>query len=1013
MRHARGLALLAALAAAACMSNDRIVDLPGPPDPPRAVKLAFRAYPNVVVAGKAMLPWLEVVVLDSTGAIVQTGDSVFLGFAQDPGPASLLGTTRIAAISGVARFADVRIDHAGSYVLVAKARGLDSAVSRPLEVLPGPSASLRFTIQPQNVTAGAPMEVSIEVLDATGTRATMSAVPVTLSLGANPGGGTLTGPNLTRTAFGGAVRFDRLSISAAGKGYTLLARADDHTDITSAPFDVNPRVAARMSFLTEPGPTVAGDTIAPAIRIAVLDSAGRLKDDAVDSVTVELVGTRAGATLAGTLTVGSDSGVATFGDLRIEGANAGDEFQLRARLGSLTQASTTFGITNPLPIRGNGSLAAGWSTGCALAPGGAAHCWGGNGVGQAGNGRPLESATPIAVAGGYAFTSLVSSIADIGDAGSPAQTAYVCGQTAAGQVLCWGRLHYFGINEDVNQPTDVWPGRRVRDLVVGFRWMCALDEDGRPWCRGRGGDYTPPGFDDNNTTPRLLGGNHVFVEADGSERNFCGLKADGSIWCWTSMGAQTARRVGDGQAYERFGIDDQHGCGLRADGQAFCWGLNHLGELGNGTTVHSDSAVAVTGGHVFASISAGAARSCGVTRTGDAYCWGHGFGTSPVKIEAVSAVATLEAGNDGNVCGTTTSGQAFCVTNARATPVPGDVPFVSVTPGKSTICGIATSGAAWCWGTGVLGDGSTSFLTEPAAVAGSHVFTAMRSGPASSCGLTSAGQLWCWGWGYGSLRLYGDPPYHGPIATPVTVGNPRFAALATGAAGACALTATGEAFCWDDISGPAPAAGSMRFSEISSGSGFACGITRGGRTVCWGTGHVGQLGTPAGFQESPAPVDGDRRFVTVTAGHVHTCALLGDGSAWCWGANGSGQLGAAAGVKSTTPLQVSGSRVFASISAGYDHTCALTPGGEAWCWGDNSLGALGTGSTAGGATPVAVSGGHRFTAIQAAMDYSCGRKTDATIWCWGRNDVGQLGDGTRTDRLAPVQVSNGFVAAVR
>ena len=45
---------------------------------------------------------------------------------------------------------------------------------------------------------------------------------MTLSLGNNPGGGTLSG-TLTVAAVNGVATFNNLSINAAGSGYTLVA----------------------------------------------------------------------------------------------------------------------------------------------------------------------------------------------------------------------------------------------------------------------------------------------------------------------------------------------------------------------------------------------------------------------------------------------------------------------------------------------------------------------------------------------------------------------------------------------------------------------------------------------------------------------------------------------------------------------------------------------------------------------------------------------------------------------
>jgi alpha-tubulin suppressor-like RCC1 family protein len=65
-----------------------------------------------------------------------------------------------------------------------------------------------------------------------------------------------------------------------------------------------------------------------------------------------------------------------------------------------------------------------------------------------------------------------------------------------------------------------------------------------------------------------------------------------------------------------------HTCVLVADGSAYCWGQNLYGQLGDGSTTHRSTAVAVTGGLRFRSIHAGGALTCGLATDGTEYCWG-------------------------------------------------------------------------------------------------------------------------------------------------------------------------------------------------------------------------------------------------------------------------------------------------------------------------------------------------------------------------------------------------------
>jgi hypothetical protein len=61
---------------------------------------------------------------------------------------------------------------------------------------------------------------------------------VTLLIGNNPSGGTLSG-TLTVTVSAGIATFSDLSIDQIGDGYTLLAAADSLTGAESNPFHIS------------------------------------------------------------------------------------------------------------------------------------------------------------------------------------------------------------------------------------------------------------------------------------------------------------------------------------------------------------------------------------------------------------------------------------------------------------------------------------------------------------------------------------------------------------------------------------------------------------------------------------------------------------------------------------------------------------------------------------------------------------------------------------------------------
>src|SRR5207248_398611 len=163
----------------------------------------------------------------------------------NPGSGTLAGTTSVAAVAGVATFSDLSVNKSASgYTLTAAASGLSPATSAAFNVTPGTATQLVFSVQPSNTAAGAAITPAVQVTaqDAQGNTATGFAGTVTVALGTNPGGGTLSGTTAV-AAVNGVATFGNLSVNKAGTGYTLAASGTGVTGATSAAFTVTPASA--------------------------------------------------------------------------------------------------------------------------------------------------------------------------------------------------------------------------------------------------------------------------------------------------------------------------------------------------------------------------------------------------------------------------------------------------------------------------------------------------------------------------------------------------------------------------------------------------------------------------------------------------------------------------------------------------------------------------------------------------------------------------------------------------
>ena len=212
-----------------------------------------------------------------------------------------------------------------------------------------PPVQLVFTMQPTSATAGVAIDpvVAVSIEDASGNTLTSATNTVTVSIGANANGASVTGTT-TVAAVHGVATFLNLRILKAGTGYTLKAASPEIT-ATSTPFDITPGPAASLLFTTQPSNTIGGVTISPPIQVAAQDSFGNLATAFGDSVTVALGSNSASGSLSGTTNVKAVHGTAIFGDLSI--APMGTKYTLTASAGGLTGASSApFAIIVPATL---------------------------------------------------------------------------------------------------------------------------------------------------------------------------------------------------------------------------------------------------------------------------------------------------------------------------------------------------------------------------------------------------------------------------------------------------------------------------------------------------------------------------------------------------------------------------------------------------------------------------------------------------------------------------------------
>ncbi len=344
-----------------------------------------------------------------------------------------------------------------------------------------------------------------------------------------------------------------------------------------------------------------------------------------------------------------------------------------------------------------GELALGFNHGCARLRDGTVRCWGDNGSGQVGDGRPLDASRPDVLK-----PQVVKGIDDA--VAIAAGLSHTCVVHRPGTVSCWG-YNFFGQLGD--------------------------------------------GTEQRSSSPvKVLGLTNAIAIAGGTSFT-CALRADKTVVCW---GANYSGQLGDGTKVKRptaapvkgltgavgIAAATDHACAVLEDGSVMCWGGNTEGQLGIGSTTESLTPTKLTALTDVVQVAAAERFSCARQKSGRVYCWGNnqygqlGNGSpnpdpnpSPILVPAVGDATFVWTGFE-HACAVRESGAIVCwgaagqgqlgkgtvssdASVAMPVTVVGAPPAIGVWTGGNRSCSLAADGRAFCWGqnaTGQLGNGT-------------------------------------------------------------------------------------------------------------------------------------------------------------------------------------------------------------------------------------------------------------------------------------------------------------------
>ncbi|MCB9933784.1 MAG: IPT/TIG domain-containing protein [Planctomycetes bacterium] len=281
---------------------------------------------------------------DGRGQVLTSGTSaVTLSLSTNPTGATLSGTTTVNAVAGIATFTDISVNIAfNAYVIQAavgpiNGQALLNVVAAPVTP-PAPTAII-FTVAPSAAPVDSAFSVTVKLVDGSGANATApTPVAVTIGLGANPGGATISGA-LTLDVTTSRV-FDWIVLDQPGSGYTLTANGGGLVQGLSTAIDIHvPASPARLTILSGP-PAVCGvgQPFAAPLRVQIEDGLGARVPGTTHLVTLALGQNPGSASLGGTLSANAVDGVAVFTAISISAA--GLDYTIVASAGGLQSAES-------------------------------------------------------------------------------------------------------------------------------------------------------------------------------------------------------------------------------------------------------------------------------------------------------------------------------------------------------------------------------------------------------------------------------------------------------------------------------------------------------------------------------------------------------------------------------------------------------------------------------------------------------------------------------------------------
>lgn len=275
------------------------------------------------------------------------------------------------------------------------------------------------------------------------------------------------------------------------------------------------------------------------------------------------------------------------------------------------------------------------------------------------------------------------------------------------------------------------------DIEAGEAHVLALCSDGTLWAWGfnGSGQLGDDSYETRAVPAQVTSITGVVAISAGYQHSLAVLQ-DGTVWAW---GYNADGQVGDGTTVSRttprqvtsisgraraVAAGASHSMALLENGSVMAWGGNSDGQLGNGLTTLSKTAVMVSDLTGVAQLRAGAYHSLAIDETGSVWSWGAG------------SYGQLGHGTTGS---RTTPGKIAGLANA-----------VSVAGGQGHTLVAVANGTVYAFGrnsNGQLGTGGTAATTLPVMIPGLAGVEVVSAGAQHSLAITDVGaESWGANW---------------------------------------------------------------------------------------------------------------------------------------------------------------------------------------------------------------------------------------------------------------------------